>query len=69
MALSQTQRSIVEKARSLGGGQQGVALTERDCEYLVAVIAKDLDLLQHFPELPNYGGPLCQDTILARDRK
>jgi hypothetical protein len=50
VALSQIQRAIVEKARSLGGGQQAVALTDEACTYHVAVIVNDLELVTAFPE-------------------
>jgi len=51
VGLTQSQLAIVAKARSLGGGQQGVALTDEACAYLVAVIARDLELLAQFPEI------------------
>lgn len=51
MALTQAQKAIVERARSVGGGQQGVALSDDVCCYLIAVIARDLGLLGHFPEI------------------
>lgn len=50
MSLAQAQRVIVEKARALGGGRQGLALDDSVCTYLVGTIAKDLGLLDHFPE-------------------
>lgn len=53
MALTQAQRAIIAKARSLGGGQQGVALDDETCAYLIAVIADDLGLLDRFPEFPD----------------
>jgi len=52
VGLTQAQRAIVENARALGGGQQGVALDDGICTYLVAVIAGDLGLSNRFPELP-----------------
>lgn len=71
MALTQSQRAIVEKARSLGGGGQAVALSEGACAYLVGVIAADLDLGQQFPEVgqgvpPFFGtSPLDSLTLEA----
>lgn len=54
MVLSQSQRAIVEKARSLGGGGQAVALSEGVCAYLTAVIVADLGLEAQLPEVePN----------------
>lgn len=52
MTLSQAQKSIIEKARVVGGGRQGIALTDATCVYLVALIAHDLELADLFPELP-----------------
>jgi hypothetical protein len=52
MALSATQRSVIEKARSLGSGDQGVSLDDSACVYLTALIAHDLGLHKKFPELP-----------------
>jgi len=51
VGLTQSQLAIVAKARSVGGGEQGVALTDETCAYLVAVIARDLDFLPQFPEI------------------
>jgi hypothetical protein len=52
MALTQAQRSIISKARAVGGGEQGVALSDEACAFLVGVIARDLRLLKRFPEIP-----------------
>lgn len=52
MGLTQAQRSIVNKVRSVGGGKQGVALSEEACSFLVGVVARDLNLLAKFPEVP-----------------
>jgi hypothetical protein len=51
MGLTQSQKTILEKARALGGGDQGIALTEATCCYLIAIIAGDLGLTMSFPEL------------------
>lgn len=53
MALSKAQNTIIEKARAVGGGQQGVMLTNSVCSYLIAVIAQDLEAHDLFPELPS----------------
>src|SRR5438128_1186894 len=52
MGLTQAQRSIIAKARAVGGGQQGVALHDEVCAFLVGVIVRDLNLRKRFPELP-----------------
>ncbi len=52
MPLSQAQRSIIEKARAVGGGGQGVALSDSACAYVISVVVADLNLAEFFPELP-----------------
>lgn len=52
MGLTQVQRSIISKARAVGGGKQGIALSDEACAFLVGVIVRDLRLQKHFPELP-----------------
>jgi hypothetical protein len=41
----------LEKARALGSGKQGVALTDEQCKGLIGVIAWDLGIAASFPEL------------------
>lgn len=65
MALTQAQRVILEKARALGGGGQAVALTDDGCRFLVGVIARDLDLVKHFPEFPKEIAPFFSPYPLA----
>ena len=50
--LSQNQRVILERARALGGGSQGIALTDEQCVGLIAVVVRDLGLSESFPDLP-----------------
>lgn len=52
MALSQAQLAMVERSRAIGGGTQGVALSESACAYILAAVVADLDLKSEFPELP-----------------
>lgn len=52
MALSQAQLAMVERARAIGGGTQGVALSESACAYILAAVVADLGLKTEFPELP-----------------
>jgi hypothetical protein len=73
MALTQAQRAILEKARALSGGGQGVALSGGACAFLVAVIARDLGASNKFPELPKDApeffspGPLSKLEIDGHD--
>lgn len=52
MALTRTQAAIWQKARSLGGGGQAVALDDATCNYLLGRIVLDLGLGTRFPEVP-----------------
>ncbi len=52
MALTQSQLSLIEKTRSVGASREAEALSDKDCVFLVATIARDLELLDHFPDLP-----------------
>ena len=49
--LSQTQKSMITKARTLGSGSNRVRLDDAASSYLLAVIVEDLRLREHFPEL------------------
>lgn len=53
MALSKSQASIWQKARSLGAGGQAISLTDEICAYLVGRIVIDLGLQSAFPEASN----------------
>jgi hypothetical protein len=61
MALTRAQRSNFAKARKLGTSGQAVPLSDGACRFLIAVIARDLGLSEHFPEfggeLPPFFGP------------
>ncbi len=64
MALSKSQQAIWAKARSLGAGDQAVALTDGICSYLIARIAKDLELMSKFPEFPEEVGDFFEPNDL-----
>lgn len=70
MALTKSQQAIIAKARSAGGGRQGLALSDDACAYLVGVIASDLGLLERLPEVPAalpafFGNQPLTDLCLA----
>jgi hypothetical protein len=52
VGLTQAQRSIINKAQSVGGSKQGVALDDETCAYLVAVIAGDLGHRDRIKDIP-----------------
>jgi hypothetical protein len=49
--VTQAQRSLVEKTRSVGTAKEAEPLSDADCLYLLGVIARDLSILGSFPEL------------------
>lgn len=53
MALRKTQQTIWEKSRAMGSGAQAVGLDDGKCAYLIATIARDLDLTDDIPGLPD----------------
>ncbi len=53
--LSQSQKSLITKAKVLGSGTSKIELDDPVCSYLVGAIAQDLDLMDIFPE---YQGPV-----------
>lgn len=64
MTLTKTQRAFITKIRTAGASELGVALDNGICTYLVAIIAKDLELLDHFPEFPDEISPFFSDGLL-----
>jgi hypothetical protein len=64
MALTTSQRAILERVRSLRAGAQAVALTDEMCVYLVAVIAADLGLSAKFTEFKGKLTPFFTNTPL-----
>jgi hypothetical protein len=53
MALTQAQKSLIERARAVGAGEQGVALSDGACAFLVATIARDLGLHRRIKGIPS----------------
>ena len=51
MPLSQSQRTTLEKARNVGSGAQGVALSDAQCCALLGLVVRDLNRETEFPEL------------------
>ena len=52
MALNQAQLAMIERARTIGGGGQGIALSESACAYILGITVTDLNFKSKFPELP-----------------
>ena len=50
MPLSQSQKSLIEKARNVGGSDMAVPLDDAACSYLLARLAHDLNLAAQHPE-------------------
>src|SRR5574340_1311093 len=51
--LSQSQRASIERVRSVGGGNQGVALSDEACSFLVATLARDLRVPPNVLSVPD----------------
>jgi hypothetical protein len=71
MALTRSQAAIWQKAKSLGGGDQAVALSDDMCSYLLGRIVLDLNRRDDFPEIPTMLPPLfsnqpASDLVLPR---
>lgn len=67
MGLTVTQKSIINKAQSVGGSKQGVALDDEQCAYLAAVVATDLHLLRKMRlgkiKLPTFFGTPSLESL------
>lgn len=67
MGLTVTQKSIINKAQSVGGSKQGVALDDEQCAYLLAVIATDLRLRGKLrlakSEMPSFYGTQSLESL------
>ena len=50
--LSQNHKAMLEQVRAIGGGSQGVALSDEQCVGLLSIVVSDLGLSESFPELP-----------------
>lgn len=51
MALSKAQQTLINRVRRAGASDLGVYLDEQTCLYLVAIIARDLNVQEHMPNL------------------
>lgn len=64
MSLTQAQKSLIEKARSVGGSEMAVPIDDAAGAYLLARTITDLSLQAHFAELPE-DVPLLSSVRLA----
>ena len=62
MALSQSQKSLIEKVRNVGGSDMAVPLDDGACCYLLARLAHDLNLAAQHPELSGPVSPFFETT-------
>ena len=60
MPLSQSQKSLVEKARNVGGSDTAVPLDDAACCYLLARLAHDLNLAGQHPEVSGSIAPFFE---------
>jgi len=63
--MTQAQKALIEKARSVGNSDFAVPLSDEACCYLVAVIVSDLGLSKAFPDLPKTIKPFFGKEPLA----
>lgn len=59
ISLTQAQKTLISRSRHPGSSGMGVALSDADCSFLIATIAKDLGRIDLFPDvdfeaLPGY---------------
>lgn len=66
MALTQSQKSLIERAQSAGGGELGTGLSDDACSFLVATIIRDLGFINEFPELADRRFPEFFEEIDPR---
>lgn len=64
MVLTQAHRSLVEKTRTVGAAKEAQSLSDGDCLYLLGVIARDLSILNQFPDLESQEFPHFFDVDL-----
>lgn len=57
MALTQSQKSLIQRAQSAGGGELGTGLSDDACSFLVATIIRDLGLVDQFQEIAGKNFP------------
>ena len=57
MALTQSQKSLIERAQAAGGGELGTGLSNDACGFLVATMIRDLGLVDRFPEIADKDFP------------
>ena len=60
MPLSQSQMSLIEKARNVGGSDMAVPLDDAASSYLLARLAHDLDLAAQHPEVSGPVSPFFE---------
>ncbi|MBI5876336.1 MAG: restriction endonuclease [Chloroflexi bacterium] len=62
MALTQSQKALIEKVRVAGSGELGTALSDAACCFIIGVIVKDLRLSREFPEFRGLDCELFAET-------
>ena len=65
MSLTQAQKSLIEKARSVGGSEMAVPIDDAAGSYLLARTVTDLGLQAHFAELPEDVPPFYETAPVS----
>lgn len=67
MSLTQAQKSLIEKARSVGGSEMAVPIDDAAGTYLLARTVTDLGLQAHFADALIRHAPTRLPDMSARD--
>ena len=65
MPLSQSQKSLIQRARHVGGSDMAVPLDNAAASYLLSRVIIDLDLHKRFPASPNAIPPFFETTPVS----
>ena len=65
MALSQTQKSLIEKARNVGTSNMAVPIDDATAGYLLARVVHDLGIQSRYPVVPEHIQPFFETTPAA----
>ena len=65
MSLTQLQKALIEKARSVGGSEMAVPIDDAAGAYLLARTVTDLGLQAHFAELPENVPPFYETAPVS----
>ena len=65
MPLSQSQKSLIEKARNVGNSNMAVPIDDAAASYLLARVVHDLGIQSRYPKLPERIQPFFETTPVS----